>query len=75
MCNHKQSHYSDRRICVKMTANEIHYNLATSTYLSIVCLVWKSPYTQNMPLRIKFTVRYTHHKQVKVVYYYIEKES
>ena len=33
ICNRKQGHYNDRRICEMMTLNEIHYNLATSTYL------------------------------------------
>jgi hypothetical protein len=35
----------------------------------------KSPHTQNMLLRIESTGGHTHHKQVKVVCYYIEKES
>jgi hypothetical protein len=33
ICNRKQSHYNDRRICEMMTLNEIHYNLSTSTFL------------------------------------------
>jgi hypothetical protein len=33
ICNRKQGHYNDRRISEMMTLNEIHYNLATSTYL------------------------------------------
>ena len=75
ICNRKQGHYNDRRICEMMTLNEIHYNLATSTFLKVVCLVLKSPHTQNMLLRIESTGRCTHQKQVKVVCYYIEKES
>jgi hypothetical protein len=41
-----------------MTLNEIHYNPAAATNLSVVCLVLKSPYTQNMLLRIESTGRY-----------------
>jgi hypothetical protein len=75
-CNRKQGHYSDSRIGEKMALNENHCNPATSTYLSEVCLVLKSPHTQNMLLRIESSGRYTHLKQVKVaIYYYIEKES
>jgi hypothetical protein len=29
ICNRKQGHYSDRRICEMVILNEIHYNLAT----------------------------------------------
>jgi hypothetical protein len=42
ICNRKQCHYNDRRICEMMTLNEIHYNFATSTFLLVVCLVLKS---------------------------------
>jgi hypothetical protein len=31
--NHKQGHYSDRRIFEMMTLKEIHYNPATSSNL------------------------------------------
>jgi hypothetical protein len=58
-----------------MTLNEICYNPATSTLLSAVGLALKNSRTQNMLLRIESTKRYTLHKQVTVVYYYIEKES
>jgi hypothetical protein len=75
ICNRKQGNYIDRRIYEIMTLNKIHYNPATLTFLSLVCLDLKSPHTQNMLLRIQSTRRYTHHKQVKVVYYYIEMES
>jgi hypothetical protein len=75
ICNRKQGHYSDRRICEMMTLNEIRYNPATSNVLSVVGLVLKSSHTQNMLLQIESTGRYSHHKQVKVVYYYIEKGS
>jgi hypothetical protein len=78
ICNHKQGHYSDRRICDKDDFNEIHYNPATSTFTTfLVCLVLKSLHTdtQNMLLRIESSGRYTHHKQAKVIHYYIEKES
>jgi hypothetical protein len=34
ICNSKQGHYSDRRICEIMTLNEIPYNPATSIFLS-----------------------------------------
>jgi hypothetical protein len=74
-CNRKQGHYNNRRLCKMMTLNEIHYNPATSIFLYVVCLVLKSPHTQNMLLRNESTGRCTHHKQVKVVCYYIEKES
>jgi hypothetical protein len=33
ICNRKQGHYNDHKICEIMTLNEIHYNPATSTYL------------------------------------------
>ena len=59
-CNSKQGHYSDRTICEMIILNEIHHNFATSTYLQVVCLVLKSPHTQNMLLRIESTGRYTH---------------
>jgi hypothetical protein len=75
ICNRKQVHYSYRKIREMMTLNEIHYNPPTSTFLSVVCLAMKSSHTQNTLLRIKATGRYTHYKQVKVVYYYIEKEN
>jgi hypothetical protein len=42
-----------------MTFNKIHYNLATSTSLSVVGLVLKSFCTRNMLLRIESTGRYT----------------
>jgi hypothetical protein len=58
-----------------MTVNEILYNPATSTFLSVVHLALKRPHTQKLLLRIELTGIYTHHKQVKVVYNYIEKES
>jgi hypothetical protein len=64
ICNHKQGHYSERRICEKMTLNEIRYNSATSTILLVVGLA----HTHNMLFRIKSTGRYIHQKQVKVVY-------
>jgi hypothetical protein len=58
-----------------MTLNEIRYNPARSTVLSVVCLPLKSSHTQNMLLFIESIGSYTgtHLKQVKVVYYYIEK--
>jgi hypothetical protein len=34
ICNRKQGHYSDRRICEMMTLNEIHYDPETSTSFS-----------------------------------------
>jgi hypothetical protein len=43
--NSKQGHYSDRRICEMITLNEIHYNPAKSTFLSVVCLALKSFHT------------------------------
>jgi hypothetical protein len=52
--------------------NEIHYNLATSTFVSSLPH-FESPHAQNRLLRIESTGRYTHHKQVKMVYHYIEK--
>ena len=75
ICNRKQGHYSDRRICVMMTLNDIRYNPATSTCLLVVDFALKSPHTHDMLLRIESTERHTHHKQVIMVHYYIEKES
>ena len=74
ICNRKQGHYSDRRICEMMTLNEIRYNPAASTFLLVVGLALKSPHTHSMLLRIESTGIYTHHKQATVVYYYIERE-
>jgi hypothetical protein len=76
ICNSKQGLvYSDRRICEIMTLNGIRYTSATSTFLTVVGLALKSSDTQPMLLCIDSTGRYTHHNQVKVVHYYIEKES
>jgi hypothetical protein len=50
-------------------------NSATSTYLSVVCIVLKSPHMQNMPSFIESILRYTLYKQVKMVYYNKEMES
>ena len=58
-----------------MTLNEIRYNPATSTFWLVVGLALKSPHMHSMLLRIESTGIYTHHKQVIVVRYYIEKES
>ena len=60
-----------------MTLNEIRYNPATSTFWLVVGLALKSPHTHGMSSRMESTERHTHHKQVKVVHYYIhvEKES
>jgi hypothetical protein len=58
-----------------MTLNEIRYNPATSTFLSVVGLSLKSFCTQKWCVSIEPTGRYTQYKQVKVVYYYIEKEQ
>ena len=39
ICNRKQGHYSDRRICEMMTLNEIRYNPVTSTFWLIVDII------------------------------------
>jgi hypothetical protein len=75
ICNPKQGHYSDRRIWKMMTMNDIHYNPATTTYLSVVCFVLKSPHTQNMRMRIESTGRYTHYKHIRMVYYCVRMEA
>ena len=75
ICNRKQGQYSDRRICEMMTLNEIRYNPASSIFWLVVGLALKNHHTHDMPLRIESTDRHTHHKQVIVVHYYIEKES
>jgi hypothetical protein len=41
----------------------------------VFALHLKSPHAQTMFLRIESAGRHTHHKQVKVVFYYKEKES
>jgi hypothetical protein len=46
ICNRKQGHYNDRRIFELMTLNEIHYNLATSTFLVSSLPRFESPHTQ-----------------------------
>jgi hypothetical protein len=74
ICNRKQGHYNDCRICEMITLNKIHYNTATSIFFSVAGLVLKHPYTQNMLLAIESAGRNKHRKQVKIVYYYIEKE-
>jgi hypothetical protein len=58
-----------------MILNEIHYNPAPSTFLTVVALALKSSHMQNMLLRIESTGGCTHDKQMEVVYYHIEKES
>ena len=73
ICNRKHGHYSDRRICEMMTLNEIRYNPAS--FWLVVGLALKNHHTHGMPSRIESTGRHTHHKQVIVVYYYIERES
>ena len=75
ICNRKQGHYSDRRICKMVTLNEIRYNPATSTFLLVVGLALNNPHTHIMLWRIESTERHTHHKQAIVVHYYIKKES
>jgi hypothetical protein len=77
ICNLKQGHYSHRRICEMMTLNEIYYNPAISTFLSVVGLAVKISQTHNMLLLIKLNGKYihVHHKQMKVVYHHIYKES
>jgi hypothetical protein len=75
ICNCTKCSYSDHRNCEIMTLKRIYYNPVTSTFLSAVYIALKSSHKQNMLLRIESTDRYTHHKQVKVEYYYIEKES
>ena len=56
-----------------MTLNEIRYNPASSTFWLVVGLALKNQHTHGMPLRIESTERHTHHKQVIVVHYYINK--
>ena len=68
ICNRKQGHHSDRRICEMMTLNEIRYNPAASTFLLVVRLALKSPHTHSMLLRIESTGIYTHHKHVTLTY-------
>ena len=75
ICNRKQGHYSDRRICEMMILNKIRYNPATSTFWLVVGLALKSPHTHDMALSIESIERHTHHKHVIVVHYYIKKES
>jgi hypothetical protein len=58
----------------KYDLNEIDYNPATSTYLSVVYLVLKSPNTQTMLLHVINLEINAHHKQMNVEYYYVEKE-
>jgi hypothetical protein len=55
--NRKQGHRGDCRICKIMTLNEIHCNHVASTYLSIVCFILKTSYTQNTFLSIESTGR------------------
>ena len=64
ICNRKQGHYSDRRIC-----EMIRYNPATSTFWLVVGLALKNHHTHGMPLRIESTERHTQNKQVIVVHY------
>jgi hypothetical protein len=48
-----------------MTLNEICYNPATSTFLSVVFLASKSSHTQNMLLCIESAGRYTRQWQIR----------
>ena len=67
ICNRKQGHYSDRRICEIMTLNEIRYILASSTFWLVVGLdLKKNHHTPDMSLRIESTGIVTHRKQVRV---------
>jgi hypothetical protein len=76
ICKCKQGHYSDRRICQMMTLMNILYNSATSNALQVSYLVLKKTHqTQTLLLRIKSIGRYIHHKELKVVCHYMEKES
>ena len=63
ICNRKQGHYSDHRICEIMTLNETRYNPATSTFWLVVGLALNSPHTHGMPLRIESTEKHTHHSR------------
>jgi hypothetical protein len=47
------------------------FSMVSDRCPDVNCLVLKSPHTQNMLLGIELSGRYTHHKQVKVLYYYI----
>ena len=71
----EKSEFFLRRVCEMITLNDIRYNPATSTLWLVVGLALKSPHTHSMLLRIESTGRYTHHKQVIVVYYYIGRGS
>jgi hypothetical protein len=53
-CNRKQCHYSDGRICKMMTLNEVGYNSATSTFLSMVGLALKSSHTFSLRMSYAF---------------------
>ena len=75
ICNHKQGHYSDRRICEMMTLNDICYNPATSSFWLVIGLALKHQHTHDMPLRIESTERHTHQKQAIVVHHYMKKED
>jgi hypothetical protein len=58
-----------------MTSNKIQYNPATSPFVLIADLNFKNSHTHNMLLLIELTGKYTYHKQVKVVYNYIDIEK
>jgi hypothetical protein len=45
ICNHKQGHHSDRKICEFMTLNENLYNPATPTFLLVFDLAQKSSHS------------------------------
>ena len=60
ICNRKQGHYSDRRICEMMTLNEIRYNTAASTFWLEVGLALKRPHTHSMLLRMESTKAHTY---------------
>jgi hypothetical protein len=74
MCNRKQGYYSDCRIRKMMTLNNIHYNSATSTFFNSWPLFEKFSYAKKCTC-VWNQLGDKHQKQLKVVYYYIEKES
>jgi hypothetical protein len=60
-----------------MTLNEIRYTLQHQFFVSswLRFQPLKNSHAQHMLLLVESPGKYTHSKQVKVVYYWIEKES
>jgi hypothetical protein len=56
ICDRKQGHYSDRRICEMVTLNEIHYNSTTFFVSSLPRLKYLIPKKNALAYRIDWEI-------------------